>query len=151
MILSVLADVPSWVVTLRDASIAIGAVCGALLTIGAATKLPVVNRPIRWLWRNLVSDPVGGWLRGVLDHHAEPDRERTEQVAAQVAELSGQVAGLAEQASASAERLASVEHEVRTNDGQSLRDVADRVERMTVGLAEKYAPHAVAHRPPVPE
>lgn len=137
MTLLVLADVPSWVVTLRDASIAIGAVCGALLTIGAATKMPVVNRPIRWLWRNLVSDPVGGWLRGVLDHHAEPDRARIVEVAGQVADIAG--------------RLEVVEHEVRTNDGQSLRDVADRVEQMTVGLAEKYAPHAVAHRPPVPE
>lgn len=134
--MSLLGEVPSWVVTLRDASIAIGAVCGALLTIGAATKLPVVNRPIRWLWRNLVSDPVGGWLRGVLDHHAEPDRLRIDALGEQLVQV--------------ADRLGVVEHEVRTNDGQSLRDVADRVEQMTAGLARKYAPHAVRDRPPIP-
>lgn len=126
----ILAQVPEWVQTLRDSAIAIGAVCGALLTIAAATKLPLVNRPIHWMWRQFVSEPLDNWFGRVLAKHAEPDRVR-------LAEID--------------ERLKVVEHEVRTNDGQSLRDVNDRVERMTLAMTQTIAPHAVEHRPAPPE
>lgn len=122
----ILAQVPEWVQTLRDSAIAVAAIAGAMLTIAAAAKLPIVSRPIRALWRSLVGDPVGDWLGRVLDHHAEPDRIR-------LAEID--------------ERLKVVEHEVRTNDGQSLRDVNERVERMTLAVTQAIAPHAVEHRP----
>jgi len=116
----ILADVPEWVLTLRDSAIAIGAVCGALLTIAAAAKLPVINKPIHWAWRGFVSDPMRNWLGtvihehlAVIHEHLAVDRERMTSIEA---------------------KLAVVEHEVRTNDGQSLRDVADRVEAMAEEL-----------------
>lgn len=105
-----------WIVTLRDTALAIAAVAGALVTLATAAKVPVVNRPVRWFWRRLVADPVGRWIEGVLDRHAEPDR-------AEAAEMH--------------RRLKLVEHEVHTNDGQSLRDVADRVEVMSRELMRR--------------
>ena len=104
-----------WIATMRDTAIAIGAVCGALLTIAAATKLPFVSKPLRWLWRELVSDPLRHWLGALIEEHFTPDRARMV---------------LMEQ------KLAVVEHEVRTNDGQSLRDVADRNEATAKRMEE---------------
>lgn len=119
----ILADVPSWVLTLRDSAIAIGAVCGALLTIAAAAKLPIISRPIRSVWRSLVGDPVASWLGDVLDHHAEPDRVVARDLLA---------------------RMKAVEHEVHTNDGQSLRDVADRVEVLAQQLVDRPPPLTIS-------
>lgn len=119
----ILADVPEWAQTLRDSAIAVAAVAGAMLTIAAAAKLPIVSRPIRALWRSLVGDPVGDWLGRVLDHHAEPDRVVTRDLL---------------------QRMKAVEHEVHTNDGQSLRDVADRVEVLAQQLVDRPPPLTMA-------
>lgn len=119
----ILADVPEWVLTLRDSAIAIGAVCGSLLTIAAAAKLPVINKPIHWAWREFVSDPMRNWLGTVIHEHLAVDRERMTSIEA---------------------KLAVVEHEVRTNDGQSLRDVAGRVEAMAKELISRPPPLTIS-------
>jgi transcriptional regulator GlxA family with amidase domain len=115
----VLAALSPWLATLRDTAIAIAAICGALVTIAAAAKLPFINKPIHWLWREMVSDPMRNWLGGVIEEHFTPDRDRLTAMEA---------------------KLAIVEHEVRTNDGQSLRDVADRVELMAQTLIDRTEP-----------
>lgn len=113
----------SWVASLRDSAIAIAAVCGALVTIAAAAKLPVINKPIHWAWRGFVSDPMRNWLGTVIHEHLAVDRERMTSIEA---------------------KLESVEHEVRTNDGQSLRDVADRVEAMAAKLISRPPPLTIS-------
>ncbi|MBK6857999.1 MAG: hypothetical protein IPG97_16005 [Microthrixaceae bacterium] len=105
------ADVAPWLITLRDSAIAVGAVAGALVTIAAAAKLPLISRPIRWLWAHLVADPLATWIDTVLDPHTAPLHDRLERV----------------------------EHEVRTNDGSSLRDVADRTEVAMARLGNQIA------------
>ena len=104
-----IADVAPWLITLRDSAIAVGAVAGALVTIAAAAKLPLISRPIRWLWAHLVADPLATWIDTVLDPHTAPLHDRLERV----------------------------EHEVRTNDGSSLRDVADRTEVAMARLGDQ--------------
>lgn len=119
----ILADVPAWLATLRDSAIAIGAVLGALLTAAAAAKAPVVRRPVRWLWRRLVSEPLGGWVHGLFDRALAEDRARALRADERADEMH--------------DRLKVVEHEVLTNDGESLRDVAERVEVMSIELMRR--------------
>lgn len=104
--------IASWLAGLRDWAI-------ALTALAVVFKLPFVNRPIRWVLHQLVGEPVSDFLKHVLDQHAEPDRARMT---------------LVEQ------RLIGVEHEVRTNQGESLRDVADRTEQLAIVIAERLGP-----------
>ena len=93
---------------LREAAATIGVLAGALVALGAVAKLPLVNRPGRWLWHHIVADPLTAWVDGILYQHTRPLYDR----------------------------IAVVEHEVRTNDGSSLRDVADRSESAARQIAE---------------
>lgn len=96
---------------------------GALLTAAAAAKAPVVRRPVRWLWRRLVSEPLGGWVHGLFDRALAEDRARAVRADERADEMH--------------DRLKVVEHEVLTNDGESLRDVAERVEVMSIELMRR--------------
>jgi hypothetical protein len=107
----VTAHVAPWLHTLRDSAITVGAVAGALVTIAAAAKLPLISRPIHWLWAHLVARPLATWIDTILDPHTAPLHDRLERV----------------------------EHEVRTNDGSSLRDVADRTEVAMARLGNQIA------------
>lgn len=100
-----------WLVTVREAATFVGVVAAMLVGVGAVAKLPWVNRPGAWLWRHLIAEPFAGWLDGVIAPHIEP----------------------------LCQRLEGVEHEVRTNDGSSLRDVADRVEKGQERLGTQVA------------
>lgn len=47
-------------------------VAGLVVTLGAASaavgllaKSPFLGRPLRWLWRRNVSEPVGNWHHGI--------------------------------------------------------------------------------------
>ncbi len=83
---------------IRDVATLIAAVAAAPVALAAASRVPVIRRPGQWLWRRLVAEPVTVWAHRTLDE------------------------------SPLGRRLEAVEHEVRTNDGSSLRDVADRTE-----------------------
>lgn len=104
-----IAALSPWLVSLRDSALAVAAVCGALVTIVAAAKLPLVQRPVLWVWRRLVAEPLAAWIDGLLHQHTQPLHDR----------------------------LSAVEHEVRTNNGSSLRDVADRVELLAGEIATR--------------
>lgn len=54
-----LADLPTWVIDTGSAAGVIVAVCAALAVITRA-------RPVRWLWRVTISDPVSRWAAGVV-------------------------------------------------------------------------------------
>lgn len=54
----------------------IASVCGALLAIGAVVAAASRLRPVRWLWRNLVADPVGEWFDHRVAEAVAPIREQ---------------------------------------------------------------------------
>lgn len=54
----------------------LGTVAGALLAIGALLAAASRLRPFRWLWRNLVTEPVGEWFGAVIDHRLAPITEQ---------------------------------------------------------------------------
>lgn len=84
----------------------VAAFCGAVLVV--ITLLAAVSRLrwVRWSWRRLVSDPLAGWLRGVV---LEGAREW--------------------HAEAVEPRLSAIEAQLRTNGGGTLRDAVDRAAR----------------------
>jgi hypothetical protein len=80
----------------------VAAFCGALLVV--VTFLAAISRLrwVRWTWRHLISDPLAGWLRGVvLDGAREWHAEAVEP------------------------RLSAIEAQLRTNGGSTLRDVVE--------------------------
>ena len=87
--------------TLRDFAVLVAALSGAVIAVASAAKVPVINRPIRWLVHTLVSDPLSKAHHRSLNDWAETGLRPA---------------------------MARIEHEIQTNDGSSLRDVADRVE-----------------------
>ena len=80
----------------------IAAVCGAVLVV--LTFIAAISRIrwVRWIWRQLISEPLAGWLRGVvLDGAREWHAEAVEP------------------------RLSAIEAQLRTNGGGTLRDAVD--------------------------
>jgi hypothetical protein len=43
-----------------------GAVCAALTAILVCVGLVVRIPPVRWVWRRLVAEPLGGWFRSLV-------------------------------------------------------------------------------------
>lgn len=52
----------------------IGTVAGILLAIGGVIGLLSKARPVRWLWRQLLGDPVTRWAGRVVDDRVAPVR-----------------------------------------------------------------------------
>lgn len=94
----------------RDFALNVAAVAGMFVALGACAKIPIVNRPGKWLITTLITAPVTRLHHRSLDDWAE--------------------AGLRP-------AMNRIEHEMRTNDGSSLRDVADRVERSTARIEQR--------------
>lgn len=79
------------------------AFCGAILVVLAFLAAISRIRWVRWCWRQLVSDPLAGWLRRVvLEGAREWHREAVEP------------------------RLLAIEAQLMTNGGSTLRDAVDR-------------------------
>lgn len=97
-------------ITLRDVALSVAAVAGAIVAIAACAKIPVINRPGKWLITNLITGPVARAHHRSLDDWAETGLRPA---------------------------IARIEHETRTNDGSSLRDVADRVEASTQRIEQR--------------
>lgn len=60
-----LADAPGFLVDFA-------AVAGAFVTIIGACVLISHLRPVRWVWRRLVSEPFGAWVRDLAAHAVAP-------------------------------------------------------------------------------
>jgi hypothetical protein len=90
--------------TLRDFAVLVAALAGAIIAVASVAKIPVINRPIRWLFHTLIADPLSKAHHRSLDDWAETGLRPA---------------------------IHRIEHEIQTNDGSSLRDVADRVEEST--------------------
>lgn len=94
-------------ISAHDAQMAaatIGALCATVLAIAAVYRLPAVSRPLRWLGRTLIADPLTRLIHGALDGWAaNPD---------------GPIATVGQ-------RLSAVEAQLQPNGGSSLRDRVD--------------------------
>lgn len=88
--------------------VTVGGAAAALVAIVAAFRLPVVSRPLLWLWRTLVANPVTTWLRGEL----------TAIITLLLAPLDARVARIEGQ-------VQRIEGQVFPNGGRSLYDRAD--------------------------
>jgi hypothetical protein len=60
-----LADVPQWV---TDAGVVAGTITVLITFLGLLSRL----RPARWLWHQLISEPLGAWLRHQITAVAAP-------------------------------------------------------------------------------
>jgi len=54
-----LADLPTWVIDT-------GSAAGVVVAVTAALAVVTRARPVRWLWRVTISDPVSRWAAGVV-------------------------------------------------------------------------------------
>ena len=74
---------------MAGALLEVAAVCGAVVVIVSATSLIARLPPVRWLWRHLISDPVGAWATRIIKDGAELFHE--EHVRPQMDTLTGKV------------------------------------------------------------
>jgi uncharacterized protein (UPF0335 family) len=135
-----LADLPTWVIDTGSAAGVVAAVTAALAVVTRA-------RPVRWLWRVTISDPVSRWAAGVVgdsvadvsarltDHMDEAIRlrkadtaEREERQAEHAAFRSEVVASLA----AGAERMKALEEGHREIKGM----LAETLDELKAGNPE---------------
>lgn len=95
-----LAAISPWLSTLRDTSAVVGALAACLVAVHAASKVPFVSIPVRWVGRTFFANPVESWLDRLISRHLEPVTEE----------------------------IAKLKHEVMPNGGTSMRDAIDRLE-----------------------
>lgn len=101
----------------------IGAICATVLAVAAVYRLPAVNRPLRWLGRTLIADPLTRLIHTALDGWASnPD---------------GPIAAVGQ-------RLAAVEAQLQPNGGSSLRDRVDATAQAVGAKADPKAGSKVA-------
>ena len=72
-----LAELPTW---LTDA----GTIAGVIIATAAVLGLLTRAKPVRWVWRQLIGEPVGRWAGGIVSAQVDPVR-------AELAELSTQL------------------------------------------------------------
>lgn len=56
------AQAPLWQEIVKDLLL----LAGIFTAIGVIVKVPIINRPIRWLWYALVAKPVSNWSKEVV-------------------------------------------------------------------------------------
>ena len=57
---------------LLDVSIWLAVVAGILGSLGVIAKSQIIGRPIRWVWRKLVTEPVAAWFRSLVHSEVVP-------------------------------------------------------------------------------
>lgn len=71
------AELPNWI---TDAGSLAAATTAVVVVLGLLTRA----KPVRWVWRQLIGDPVGRWAGGIVSAQVDPVR-------AELAELSTQL------------------------------------------------------------
>lgn len=101
-------------------------VAGIAAFFAAATAIwraPLVGRPVKWLGRTLVGDPVSAWAQERV-HEAV-----AEAVDVQSVEIGHQLGLVHRKLDGAAQRIATIEGQVVHNGGTSMKDSLDRLER----------------------
>lgn len=86
-----LAATASWLISLRDSSLAVAAVCGAIVAVAAAIRIPGLRRPILWVWHQLTEDAIAAYWRRHGDVAASAVEPRLLDVGARIGELRARV------------------------------------------------------------
>ena len=89
----------------------IAAVCGALTIILVFAAAVARVRWVRWIWRHLVSGPLGRWLRDVIHDGARGFHE------AEVAPVLERIEGKADDAASNAEQALAYAKTVAESQG----------------------------------
>lgn len=100
----------SWISAADSRTLAatIVAICGAIVAIVTVYRLPYINRPIRWVGRSLIAEPLQRVIHGALNAWADEPEGPVQRID---------------------RRLSDVESQLRTNGGSSLRDRVNVVGR----------------------
>ena len=64
---------------LVEAASWIGALAAIVAGLGVIAKARYIGRPLRWLWRHLVSEPLAGWFKGEVLTVVKVEVEQTVQ------------------------------------------------------------------------
>lgn len=64
--------VPEWIGTSLKLLVV---VAGVVTLLGIVARTPYINRPVKWLWRHLVSEPIGGWSKRMVTDVVNPKLE----------------------------------------------------------------------------
>lgn len=99
-------------------AITVGTLAGTLVAVVAAWKLPLVNRPLKWLFERNIAEPLGKLLNRILDTKVE---EKTLELVTPIAKHLG---GIERQ-------VAHILAELRPNSGKSFRDEIKQFQRST--------------------
>lgn len=62
-----IGELPNWI---TDAGSLAAAVAAVAVVLGLLTRA----RPVRWLWRTLIGDPVGRWAGSIVSDQVDPVR-----------------------------------------------------------------------------
>lgn len=101
----------------------IGVVAGIVAALSAAAKVPVVGKPIHFVWRRLVSEPLAAWFTRLITDTMRPEVEK----------LHGRINDLRD-------TLAPMAQEMKPNGGKSMKDQVCRIAGDPPGTAPEVGP-----------
>lgn len=81
------AELASWI---TDAGSLAAAVTAVLVVLGLLTRA----KPVRWVWRQLIGDPVGRWAGGIVSAQVDPVRAELKELSTQLVNHMGAEEGL---------------------------------------------------------
>lgn len=73
----VLAELASWI---TDAGSLAAAITALIVVLGLLTRA----KPVRWVWRQLIGEPVGRWAGGIVSAQVDPVRTEVANLAEQL-------------------------------------------------------------------
>lgn len=59
-------------------------IAAVITALGVIAKAPYVNKPIKWLWRVVIADPIGKWVNRTVDQSVSPKIEVQRQQMAEI-------------------------------------------------------------------
>lgn len=101
----------------------IGVVAGIVAALSAAAKVPVIGRPIHFVWRQLVAAPLAAWFGRVIVETMRPEVDR----------LHGRIDDLRD-------TLAPMAQEMKPNGGKSMKDQVCRIAGDPPGTSPQVGP-----------
>jgi hypothetical protein len=102
----------------QTVAVTVATVCGTLVALATAWKLPLVSRPLKWLFEKNIAEPLGHLLNRILDSKVENKTlELVTPIAAHLGRIEGQVEHILK--------------ELQPNSGKSFRDEIKGFQRVT--------------------
>ena len=119
--------VEPWVTSLRDSSLAVAALAGALVTLAAAARLPFIRVPVHYLARALFGPAAEAYWGRVRKEAAAAVSPDVLALTERLGHLGATVSILRDDAYASCLSVEDMRHAL----DQALSEIADLIERVT--------------------